>query len=408
MLEHPTGQIITFYSYKGGTGRTMALANLACLLARHNRSGAKRPRLLAIDWDFEAPGLHRYFQPYLEPDAIERFDGSPGCLELFDQVDRSTYAADDFDENRKRAKHWFESQELKQYLLTTSFDGLSIIKAGRFDDSYPRRVSEFRWDDLFRETVGLFAGFADFLRSQFDYILIDSRTGVTDTSGICTMLLPDKLVVVFTPNQQSITGIESLVSKAVAYRKGSPDGRPLTVFPLPSRIDTARPHLLEVWRNGTSIEANRAGMMRTETAGYQPIFERLFSRIYARPDVNLDGYFNEVMLQHIPDYAYGEPIAVALETSDTRIFLSRSYSDFLDRLIELDVPWNSLAEVRREREIILQCDAIAHAMKEKAIDQAVKLGGQRPEPGRWLQLWTGHGSISHRPRQGRIAPREAE
>jgi len=156
------------------------LANLACLLARHNRSGAKRPRLLAIDWDFEAPGLHRYFQPYLEPDAIERFDGSPGCLELFDQVDRSTYAADDFDENRKRAKHWFESQELKQYLLTTSFDGLSIIKAGRFDDSYPRRVSEFRWDDLFRETVGLFAGFADFLRSQFDYILIDSRTGVTD------------------------------------------------------------------------------------------------------------------------------------------------------------------------------------------------------------------------------------
>lgn len=50
------GQLITFYSYKGGTGRTMALANVACLLAREGR------RVLVIDWDLEAPGLHRFFQ----------------------------------------------------------------------------------------------------------------------------------------------------------------------------------------------------------------------------------------------------------------------------------------------------------------------------------------------------------
>ena len=28
------GKIVTFYSYKGGTGRSMALANTACMLAQ--------------------------------------------------------------------------------------------------------------------------------------------------------------------------------------------------------------------------------------------------------------------------------------------------------------------------------------------------------------------------------------
>ena len=56
------GEIITFYSYKGGTGRTMALANVACLLAE--RIGPNEC-VLVIDWDLEAPGLHRFFPPRL-------------------------------------------------------------------------------------------------------------------------------------------------------------------------------------------------------------------------------------------------------------------------------------------------------------------------------------------------------
>ncbi len=395
MTERPRGQIITFYSYKGGTGRTMALANLACLLARpdHASGPAAMPRVLAIDWDFEAPGLHRYFERYLEPDSAKRFDEAQGCLELFEQVGckRSTYNQKDFVANRQRARSWFEAQDLGPYVIPTSFSGLSLMKAGRFDDTYARRVSEFRWDDLFHATVGLFAGFADFLRTQFDYILVNSRTGITDTSGICTMLLPDKLVVVFTPNQQSLTGIESLVRKAVAYRKGSPDGRPLTIFPLPSRVEMAKPDLQEAWRTGKSQDPSIAARLPTEMPGYQPIFERLFAELYARTVVDLEDYFKEVMLQHIPDYAYGEPIAVALETSDTRISLPRSYSAFRDRLIELDVPWNSLVAVRQEGEIIRRCDAVARKLRSWSIEEAIKLSlaliEQKP-PEHLFERWT--------------------
>ena len=48
------GAIVTFYSYKGGVGRTMALANIAVALAR------KGLNVLAVDWGFEAPDLERY------------------------------------------------------------------------------------------------------------------------------------------------------------------------------------------------------------------------------------------------------------------------------------------------------------------------------------------------------------
>jgi tetratricopeptide (TPR) repeat protein len=377
MTNRSSGQIITFYSYKGGTGRTMALANLACLLVRQNPDTgyAPPPRVLAIDWDFEAPGLHRYLQPYLEPGSAKLFFDTPGCLELFQHLggERSSYNPKDFVGNRQRAKAMCDALDLDRYLLVTRFPGLSVIKAGLFDDAYPRRVSEFDWDDLFHATVGLFAGVADFLRARFDYVLVDSRTGISDTSGICTMLLPDKLVVVFTPNQQSLTGVEDLVRKAVAYRKGSPDGRPLTVFPLPSRVEMARPQLLEIWRNGAGTDSASAALLPAEISGYQPTFERLFAQIYARPEISLGEYFNEVMLQHIPDYAYGEPVPVVLENSESRISLSRSYAAFLDRLTELDVPWGSLKAARLEREIFRRCEVIEGKLSEGAVEEAIKL-----------------------------------
>src|SRR5215470_3632439 len=49
------GRIYTFYSYKGGVGRSMALANIGVLLALAGK------RVLLVDWDLEAPGLELYF-----------------------------------------------------------------------------------------------------------------------------------------------------------------------------------------------------------------------------------------------------------------------------------------------------------------------------------------------------------
>src|SRR5437762_8817511 len=64
------GEVTTFYSYKGGVGRTMALANLGHLLALRRTAP-----VLLVDWDLEAPGLHYYF-----PGAPQ----APGVLDLFE------------------------------------------------------------------------------------------------------------------------------------------------------------------------------------------------------------------------------------------------------------------------------------------------------------------------------------
>src|SRR4051812_36867449 len=58
------GSIFTFYSYKGGVGRSLALAKTAIVLAKW---GA---RVLCVDWDLEAPGLHLYAEPGLSQPPI--------------------------------------------------------------------------------------------------------------------------------------------------------------------------------------------------------------------------------------------------------------------------------------------------------------------------------------------------
>ena len=73
MSESSQGQIITFYSYKGGTGRTMALANVAWILASSEK------RVLCVDWDLESPGLHKFFHPFLNESTVS---ATPGVIEI--------------------------------------------------------------------------------------------------------------------------------------------------------------------------------------------------------------------------------------------------------------------------------------------------------------------------------------
>src|SRR5579872_4728623 len=48
--------ILSFYSYKGGVGRSMALANIGTLLAKWGN------KVLLVDLDLEAPGLEQFFE----------------------------------------------------------------------------------------------------------------------------------------------------------------------------------------------------------------------------------------------------------------------------------------------------------------------------------------------------------
>src|SRR4051794_33571600 len=79
--ESTSGEVVTFYSYKGGTGRTMAVANVAWILASQGK------RVLMIDWDLESPGLHRYFHPFVFDKELR---SSRGIMDLISDYARLT------------------------------------------------------------------------------------------------------------------------------------------------------------------------------------------------------------------------------------------------------------------------------------------------------------------------------
>jgi eukaryotic-like serine/threonine-protein kinase len=341
----PLHEVITFYSYKGGTGRTMALANIACLFARQGTAGL---RVLAIDWDLEAPGLHYYLR---SPNGKGVDLNSAGVVEHFSRalelVEGTTHGDDDADVYAERI---LAQIPFKDYCHATGVTNLDVMPAGRLDPTYQRRLTKIDWQRLYEKTPAIFRSFARQVARDYDVVLVDSRTGMTDISGICTALLPDKLVVVFTPNQQSLAGVEQLVLNSVQYRQGSGDIRPLMVYPLPSRIDAERDKLRQLWRHGDRDPG---------VEGFQPQFERIFCAAYALESCDLSSYFDEVQIQYSPDYSYGEEVATWDASDADRFSIVRSYQALVQWLQSSAEPWESpeSAALKKRLDLLLRQEA---------------------------------------------------
>jgi len=87
---------------------------------------------------------------------------------------------------------------------------LRIMPAGKFDDEYGARLELLGLGDLYREGIGepLIRSFKEILAcsGQYDYVLVDSRTGISEEAGICTRDLADHVMVVTGLNHQNVEG----------------------------------------------------------------------------------------------------------------------------------------------------------------------------------------------------------
>ncbi|KOU61090.1 hypothetical protein ADK57_28580 [Streptomyces sp. MMG1533] len=270
-------RIITFYSYKGGTGRSMGLANTAWILASNGM------RVLVVDWDLEAPGLHRYFHPFL-PDHELR--SSPGVMDLVWE-----FATAAMDPATPDEPGWHERlARIQPYAMSVEheFPGpgtIDFVPAGRQDALYSTLVTSFDWSNFYERLGG--GGFIEALkrsmRERYDYVLIDSRTGLSDTAGICTVQLPDILVNCFALSTQAIDGAEAVA--ASVHRQRADDQ--LRMFPVPMRVEDAERARLESSRDYARSK-----------------FGRYLSHL---PDP--EGYWGEVEVPYKPFYAYEEILA---------------------------------------------------------------------------------------------------
>ena len=275
------GRIITFYSYKGGTGRTMAVANTAWILASNGL------RVLAVDWDLESPGLHRYYHPFL---LDRQLRSSRGVIDIVRDFATATmepggHRADD--------PAWFEEYaDVLRYAVSLDwqFPGggvIDFLPAGQQDPSYSRTVSTFDWPSFYDRMAG--GVFLDALRrnmrANYDYVLIDSRTGLSDTAGICTVRLPDVVANCFTMSTQSIDG-----AVAVAHSIRAQRGRePVRILPVPMRVEDAEQIKLEAGRDYARL-----------------CFEPFLSGM--DPE-EIDRYWGDVEIPYKPFYAYEEILA---------------------------------------------------------------------------------------------------
>ena len=73
------------------------------------------------------------------------------------------------------------------------------------------------------------------MKHNYDYVLIDSRTGLSDVADICTVHLPDMVVDCFTLATQGIEGAAMIAGMIQEHTD-----RNITIFPVPMRIDHAQ------------------------------------------------------------------------------------------------------------------------------------------------------------------------
>ncbi|MFC3502221.1 FxSxx-COOH system tetratricopeptide repeat protein [Micromonospora krabiensis] len=289
MTDVRDGQIVTFYSFKGGTGRTMALANTAWILA------ANGYRVLVVDWDLESPGLHRFYRPFLHDGMLR---GAGGVIDMLVGYEGAAREAASRDPAAPGELPHAAFANVRRHAFSINWrwpagGTLDFLGTGRHNHSYSRSISGLDWDHFYEVLAG--GAFFDALRADmkrtYDFTLIDSRTGLSDVADICTVHLPDTLIASFTLSEQGIDGAAE-VAQSIS-RKTLP--RRIRVLPVAMRIDPAE-----------KLKADTGRLVARQR------FDGLPAHL---SDEARERYWAEVQVPYLAYYAYEETLATIEDSS---------------------------------------------------------------------------------------------
>ncbi|MDN8542021.1 AAA family ATPase [Erwinia sp. BC051422] len=182
------GNVVTFFSYKGGVGRTTSLALTATYLSRQGK------KVFVIDCDFEAPGLINFFNT--SQAAINK----SGLVEYLND------------------KEYTQDCNIEDYIynIEKNYSGSGVINmlpAGNIlhnsEDltSYLEGLAKI--DLQSSKLTSVLNGLLDDINEKYspDVILIDSRTGFNNIFG-CLCQLSSTVVVLAGDDAQNQPGIE--------------------------------------------------------------------------------------------------------------------------------------------------------------------------------------------------------
>jgi MinD-like ATPase involved in chromosome partitioning or flagellar assembly len=212
-LESPPASpiVVTFYSFRGGVGRSTALGITAGLLARQNY------RVVIVDLDLEAPGISFLLIGDAQSDEAKSKDG---VLDFLYQRSLTPQT---------------NTPDLNDCVVPLSYKGpgrgeVFLIQAGSLDDEYVHKLADLSWHRLYKTDPNPVDEFLNAIKQELnpDAILIDSRTGFAEEGAVSLMSLADACVICLSPNLQNLAGLE-IVLKALSKTKAA-TGRPNVKF----------------------------------------------------------------------------------------------------------------------------------------------------------------------------------
>ncbi|GAB4287613.1 MAG: hypothetical protein Fur0025_21180 [Oscillatoriaceae cyanobacterium] len=267
--------IVTFYSFKGGVGRSTALGLVAGILATRDR------RVVMVDFDLEAPGISILFRSETENSSMAPY----GVLDYLHQ----RYLTPD--ENIPPIQDC-----ICQVSLPTRGD-LFLVTVGEYDENYIHRLADLDMGVFYRREINPVEQLMTDITEQLDpdVILIDARTGFSDMGAVALFDLADTGIICFSPTDQSFEGLRWVVQAVRKQRdyQGKPDLRFL-LTPMPPVAAEQR----QIWLNRVEdwIEDNWGLTSGTTVSelyyeiSYNPNISTLSSLVSDVPKSLLDAY----------------------------------------------------------------------------------------------------------------------
>lgn len=200
--DHPP--VIGFYSFKGGVGRTTALASFAIQRARTGET------VVIVDLDLDAPGIGTLLGPGT-PDAAEQLGVVDYLIEspLHPEITLSDY--------------YHRCLDVPSSAPGVSIAGsgqIFVFPAGSLDSDYLAMLARLDLEPGSDEPKHPLLQLLDRARNELkpDWILLDCRAGLSEASGFALSGLANLTVLLGTTSTQSWNGLRLVIERLGAQR----------------------------------------------------------------------------------------------------------------------------------------------------------------------------------------------
>lgn len=196
-------EVISFYSYKGGVGRTLSLIHTSYLLAKKGKN------VLMIDLDIEAPSMQNIFKYEMEEIKFGLVDY------LYNKI------------HEKCTDKNIEISDIYTKIEGNDNENISgnlyFIPAGKLNTEYIYKLSKIRPNLVSRNNY-----ISDIIKNleskqelNLDFVLVDSRTGINDWGGVSLIDISDRVIFFVYPNYENVEGLKVLINLVDKSKSGN-------------------------------------------------------------------------------------------------------------------------------------------------------------------------------------------